>query len=79
MSLPNTPRGSEGKRSVEELGEPNLMPADALERRGVLYNGDDVDDDGDNDDDGDAVKYTDSRKASCSSSINTIAFEADPW
>ncbi|RBR10468.1 uncharacterized protein FIESC28_09463 [Fusarium coffeatum] len=56
VSLPNTPRESDGKRSLEELGEPSSMRADAPERRDELYNGND------DDDDGDAVEHTESRK-----------------
>ena len=75
-SLPNTPRETDGKKSLEELGEPNSMCADAPERRDELYNGNDNDD---NDNDGDAVEYTESRKESCSSNSNTSVFEEDPW
>jgi hypothetical protein len=76
VSLPNTPRESGVKRSPEKLGEPSSMRADAHGRRNGLYNGNNDDD---NDDDGDAVEHTESRKESCSSSINISVFEEDPW
>ncbi|KAJ4020145.1 hypothetical protein NW752_005250 [Fusarium irregulare] len=62
--LPKTPRESDGKRFVEELGEPSMIQADAPERRDGPYNGnndDENDDDHDNDYGGDAVEYTKSQ------------------
>lgn len=73
VSLPNTPRESDEKRSLEELGEPSSVRANAPERRDELYNGND------DDDNGDAVEHTESKKESCSSSSNTSVFEEDPW